>query len=196
MRAERSDRELTEEMRYGSESAFQAVFERHWKPLYAFVFRLVNDEDQTKDILQNTFLDIWKRREQLFAADSLMPLLIKIAKNEVISLFRKDKVRLAGDEILIRNLQQIASADEQLIVNELQGEIDKELVKMPVNMRQCFHLSKYENRSVKEIAEELMLSEQTVKNNISEALKRLKMALLVSNSGYLALIVPVVINLT
>lgn len=196
MKEVRSDKELAEEIRSGSEIAFEAVFSRHWKPLYAFVFRLINDEDQTKDILQNTFLEVWNRRASLFAADSLMPLLIKIAKNEVITLFRKDKVRLAGDEILIRNLQQIASAEEYLIATELQVEIDKELVKMPQNMRQCFRLSKYENRSVKEIAAELMLSEQTVKNNISEALKRLKMALLVSNSGYLALIVPVVINLT
>jgi RNA polymerase sigma-70 factor (family 1) len=196
MREEKTDRELAKEIRAGSEMAFQMVFERHWKPLYAFVFRLISDEDQTKDILQNTFLEIWKRREQLIAADSLMPLLLKIAKNEVITLFRKDKVRLAGDEILIRNLQQIASAEDHLIAAELQDEIDKELVKMPSNMRQCFQLSKYENRSVKEIAAELMLSEQTVKNNISEALKRLKLALLLSNSGYMALVIPLVINLT
>lgn len=196
MRAQRSDRELAEEIRSGSENAFQVVFERHWKPLYTFVFRLTADEDQTKDILQNTFLEIWKRRELLFATDSLMPFLIKIAKNEVISLFRKDQVRLAGDEILIRNLQQINAADDRLIVRELQTEIDKELIKMPANMRRCFHLSKYENRTVREIAAELMLSEQTVKNNISEALKRLKLALLLSNSGYLALMVPLVINLT
>ncbi|MCX2481399.1 sigma-70 family RNA polymerase sigma factor [Pedobacter sp. MC2016-15] len=196
MKEERSDRELAKEIRSGSENAFETVFSRYWKPLYAFVFRLINDEDLTKDILQNTFLEIWKRKESLFATDSLMPLLVKIAKNEVITLFRRDKVRLAGDEILIRNLQQIASAEEHLIATELQGEIDRELTKMPLNMRQCFHLSKYENRSVKEIAAELMLSEQTVKNNISEALKRLKLALLVSNSGYLALVVPLVINLT
>jgi RNA polymerase sigma-70 factor (family 1) len=196
MKEDRTDRELANEMRSGSEYAFQVIFERHWKPLYAFVFRLISDEDQTKDILQNTFLEVWKRREQLFAVDSLMPLLIKIAKNEVITLFRKDKVRLAGDEILIRNLQQIHAADDQLIAADLQGEIDRELVKMPLNMRQCFRLSKYENRSVKEIAAELMLSEQTVKNNISEALKRLKLALLLSKSGYLAMMIPLVVNLT
>lgn len=196
MREEKSDSVLASEIRMGNERAFQIVFERHWKSLYTFVFRLTADEDQTKDILQNTFLELWKRKEQLFTTDSLMPLLIRISKNEVITLFRKDKVRLAGDEILIRNLQQIDAADDRIIATELQGEIDKELVKMPLNMRRCFHLSKYENRSVKEIAAELALSEQTVKNNISEALKRLKLALLMSNSGYLALIIPVLVNLT
>lgn len=196
MREQKSDKELAEEIRSGNESAFQEVFEHHWKTLYAFVYRLTSDEDQTKDILQNTFLELWKRREVLLAADSLLPLLSKIARNEVISLFRKDKVRLAGDEILLLNLQQIEAADDRLIATELQEEIDKELVKMPENMRRCFHLSKYENLSVKEIAAELRLSEQTVKNNISVALKRLRHSLLLSNSGYLALILPLVLNLT
>jgi len=196
MRIDKSDQSLVAEIRLGNEESFQYIFDRHWKPLFSFVYRLINDEDQTKDILQNTFMEVWRRRENLFVDDSLMPLLITIAKNEVINLFRKNKVRLAGDEILISNLQRINSADDLLIATELQQEIDKELVKMPSNMRQCFHLSRYENMSVKEIAAELRLSEQTVKNNISEALRRLRIALIVSNSGYLALLLPVLVNLT
>jgi len=192
----KSDKELVGQICSGNEQAFQQLFDRHWKPLYAFVYRLINDEDQAKDILQNSFMEIWKRRYSLYVDESLMPLLTKIAKNEVITLFRRDKVRLAGDEVLIGNLQRIEAADDRLIASELQQEIDKELIKMPINMRQCFRLSKYENRSVKEIAIELRLSEQTVKNNISEALKRLRASLLMNNSGYLALLSVILLNLT
>jgi len=192
----KSDKELVGQICSGNEQAFQQLFDRHWKPLYAFVYRLINDEDQAKDILQNSFMEIWKRRDSLYVDESLMPLLTKIAKNEVITLFRRDKVRLAGDEVLIGNLQRIEAADDRLIASELQQEIDKELIKMPINMRQCFRLSKYENRSVKEIAIELRLSEQTVKNNISEALKRLRASLLMNNSGYLALLSVILLNLT
>ena len=192
----KSDKELVGQICSGNEQAFQQLFDRHWKPLYAFVYRLINDEDQAKDILQNSFMEIWKRRDSLYVDESLMPLLTKIAKNEVITLFRRDKVRLAGDEVLIGNLQRFEAADDRLIASELQQEIDKELIKMPINMRQCFRLSKYENRSVKEIAIELRLSEQTVKNNISEALKRLRASLLMNNSGYLALLSVILLNLT
>jgi len=192
----KSDKELIKEISSGDELAFQHLFDRHWKPLYAFVDRLISDEDQTKDILQNSFMEIWKRKESLFVDDSLMPLLIKIAKNEVITLFRRNKVRLAGDQILISKLQRMEEADDRLIASELKQEIDNELVKMPFNMRQCFRLSKFENRSVKEIALELRLSEQTVKNNISEALRRLRTALLNSDAGYLALFSLALLNLT
>lgn len=192
----RSDKELLLAMCSGDELAFQYIFDRYWQPLFSFVNRTINDEDQTKDILQNTFLELWKKKENLIVQDSLMPYLIKVAKNDVISLFRRDKVRLAGDEILIGNLQRVTNPDELIIANELQQAIDTELVKMPLNMRQCFQLSRYENRSIREIASELMLSEQTVKNNISEALRRLRSVLTNSSAGYLAMLIPVLLNLT
>jgi RNA polymerase sigma-70 factor (family 1) len=191
----KSDKELIEALRYGDEDAFECIFERHWQSLYAFVYKMISDKDQTKDVLQNTFLEVWKRKETLYAEDSILPFLIKVAKNEVITLFRKDKVRLAGDEILISNLQRENLTDDKLLATELQDAIDSELIKMPVNMRKCFHLSKYEQKSIKDIATELLLSEQTVKNNISEALKRLRNAL-TSNWGYVALLIPVTVNLT
>ena len=191
----KSDKELVEALRSGDENAFECIFERHWQPLYAFVNKMITDQDQTKDVLQNTFLEVWKRKETLYADDSILPFLIKVAKNEVITLFRKDKVRLTGDEILISNLQREGLTDDKLLATELQGAIESELIKMPVNMRKCFHLSRYEQKSIKDIAAELLLSEQTVKNNISEALKRLRNGL-TSNWGYLALLIPVTINLT
>ena len=191
----KSDKELVEALRSGDENAFECIFERHWQPLYAFVNKMIADQDQTKDVLQNTFLEVWKRKKTLYADDSILPFLIKVAKNEVITLFRKDKVRLTGDEILISNLQREGLTDDKLLATELQGAIESELIKMPVNMRKCFHLSRYEQKSIKDIAAELLLSEQTVKNNISEALKRLRNGL-TSNWGYLALLIPVTINLT
>lgn len=180
----------------GDDLAFQHIFDRYWQPLFSFVNRTIDDEDQTKDILQNTFLELWKKKENLVIQDSIMPYLVKIAKNDVISLFRRDKVRLAGDEILIGNLQRVTNPDELIIANELQQAIDTELVKMPSNMRQCFQLSRYENMSIREIASELMLSEQTVKNNISEALRRLRSVLTNESAGYLAMLIPVLLNLT
>ena len=191
----KSDKELVEALRSGDENAFECIFERHWQPLYAFVNKMIADQDQTKDVLQNTFLEVWKRKKTLYADDSILPFLIKVAKNEVITLFRKDKVRLTGDEILISNLQREGLTDDKLLATELQGAIESELIKMPVNMRKCFHLSRYEQKSIKDIAAELLLSEQTVKNNISEALRRLRNGL-TSNWGYLALLILVTINLT
>jgi len=192
----KSDKELFQAICLGDEYAFQCIFDRHWQALFTFVCKLISDEDQAKDVLQNAFIEIWHKKESLIVEDSVMPYLIAITKNEVMSLFRKDKIRLAGDEILIANLKRVNRPDEHLIAGELQMAIDTVLIKMPFNMRQCFQLSRYEQKPIRDIANELMLSEQTVKNNISEALRRLRSHLTGYSSGHLALFLLLLINLT
>ncbi|PTS92901.1 RNA polymerase sigma-70 factor [Pedobacter sp. HMWF019] len=196
MRNQKSDKELLEDIGKGYETAFQYLFDRHWNTLYTFVYRLIKDEDQTKDILQNIFLEIWNKKEILLIEESILPYLYKIAKNDVMSLFRRNRVRLDGHEVLIRNLKKSSAADDGIIVRQLQEVIDLELAKMPLNMRQCFQLSKYEHKSIREIALELMLSEQTVKNNISEALKRLRFCLNNESLGYMSMLITILLNLS
>jgi len=192
----KSDKELFKAIRLGDEYAFQCLFNRHWQSLFNFVYKLINDEDQAKDVLQNAFIEIWHQKESLLVADSILPYLMTIAKNEVMSLFRKDKVRLAGNEILMASLKRVNHPDEYLIAGELQSAIDTELIKMPANMRQCFQLSRYEQKSIRDIASELSLSEQTVKNNISAALKQLRTRLTRYASGHPALLLLLLVNLT
>lgn len=192
---DQSDKELFQAMRSGDEFAFQCIFNRYWKQLSIYVNKLIDDEDQTKDVLQNAFIEIWNKKESLVITESVMPYLVNVAKNEIISLFRKDKVRLAGDDILIANLQRVNHPEELLIANELQSAIDIELIKMPYNMRQCFQLSRYEQKSIRDIANELMLSEQTVKNNISEALRRLRSKLNSYALDYQPLFILLLLNL-
>lgn len=196
MRNHKSDKELLKEMSNGDETAFQCLFDCHWDTLYTYVYRLINDKDQTKDILQNVFLEVWNKKETLLIDDSILPYLYKIAKNDVMSLFRRNKVRLVGNDVLIRNLKRSSATDDRIIARQLQEVIDLELAKMPFNMRQCFQLSKYEHKSIREIALELMLSEQTVKNNISEALKRLRFCLNNGSLGYMTIFIPFLLNLT
>jgi RNA polymerase sigma factor (sigma-70 family) len=193
---DQSDKELFQAVRLGDEFAFQCLFNRHWQPLFTLVCKWIDDEDQVKDIIQNAFIEIWNKKESLLVEESVRPYLIAIAKNEVMSSFRKKKIRLAGEEILIAKLKRVNHPDEYLIAGELQSAIDNELVKMPFNMRQCFQLSRYEQKSIRDISSELMLSEQTVKNNISEALRRLRIHLTRYSSGDLVLFLLLFINLT
>lgn len=195
MRNKKSDKDLLKDISKGDERAFQCLFDKHWDTLYAFVYRLINDEEQTKDILQNVFLEIWNKKEVLLIDEYVLPYLYRIAKNDVMSLFRRNKVRLEGNDVLIRNLGKSSSSDDRIIARQLKEVIDAELARMPFNMRQCFQLSKYEHKSIREIAGELMLSEQTVKNNISEALKRLRFCLNKGSLGYISLFIPVLLNL-
>lgn len=171
---QKTDKRLLEELCLGDENAFRHLFDRHWETLFAFVSRVIGEDDQAKDIVQNAFIAVWKNKNQLLISDSLLPYLYKVAKNEAISLFRKNKVRFDGMDALAQNLHAADNPENLLITKELKSTIEFEVVKMPISMKKCFQLSRYENKSIRDIAEELSLSEQTVKNNISEALNRLR----------------------
>lgn len=186
---QQSDKKLLQEMASGDEQAFQVLFNRYWKNLFSFVFRLTKDESHTKDILQDVFLYCWKNRTTIYAEESLLPYLITVARNNVMAAFRKDKVRLQGADILLETIERYASVDEQLLFKELKRSVENELSKMPFNMRLCFQLSRFEDRSIRDIAAELKLSEQTVKNNISEALRRLRLSAAHGSLLYLSLFV-------
>ncbi|WP_207421154.1 RNA polymerase sigma factor [Desertivirga brevis] len=184
-----TDKELLQDISAGNKAAFNILFSRYWKPLFSFVYQLCKNEEDTKDIVQDVFVYMWNHREQVFAENSILPYLNTIAKNAVMSSFRKNKVRLNGAELLIADLQQDVRSDEQLLLNEMREGIETELSKMPANMRSCFQLSRFEDLSIREIAAKLGLSEQTVKNNISEALKRLRVSVAERSILYLTLII-------
>lgn len=170
----KTDIELLSAIQAGDEAAFKCVFDAYWQKLFSAILSLIGDEDQAKDILQNTFITFWDKRGSMIISDSLWPFLFRIAKNDVIDQFRKTKVRLLGVDTLIADLSNYSSIEDHMEVKELQSVIDAELVKMPQNMKLCFQLSREDDKSVREISRQLQLSEQTVKNNISEALRRLR----------------------
>ena len=186
---QQSDKELLKQMASGDEQAFHLLFNRYWKNLFSFVYRLTKDESHTKDILQDVFLYCWNKRATIYAETSLLPYLITIARNNVMMAFRKDKIRLEGADVLLETIERYASVDEQLLFKELKNAVDNELLKMPFNMRSCFQLSRFEDKSIRDIAAELGLSEQTVKNNISEALRRLRHSAEYGSLLYLSLLI-------
>lgn len=186
---ETADKTLLEALSKGDQNAFTILFNRHWESLFTFVYRLTGDEDHTKDILQDVFVMLWKNRAELYAKESFLPYLNTVAYSQVMMAFRKSKVRLQGIDQLKQLIQSPAFSDEKLLLKEVQHTVEIELDKMPKNMKACFSLSRYEDKSIRMIAAELGLSEQTVKNNISEALRRLRLSIEQGTALYVTMLI-------
>lgn len=162
-------------MKNGDQKAFEALYEQYWPEVYTMIYRRINDREVTKDILQDIFINLWNYRHRIIAERSLAPWLNSAAKKQSISWYRK-QVSTKQREILYQeNETLIVPAPTELETKELQELLDLEIEKMPENMKLSFRLSRFENKSVREIAEELSLSEQTVRNNVSMALERLRL---------------------
>nr|WP_305121166.1 sigma-70 family RNA polymerase sigma factor [Pedobacter xinjiangensis] len=160
-------------MKDGDQKAFEQLYERYWPEVYAMIYRRICDRETTKDIVQEIFINLWRYRDRIIAERSLAPWLNVTAKKQAISWYRK-QTSTRQREMLYQQDGTLPTSSTILEAKELQDLLDSEVEKMPVNMKQAFQLSRYENKSIKEIAAELSLSEQTVRNNISMALERLR----------------------
>lgn len=161
-------------MKDGDQKAFEALYERYWQEVYTMIYRRIGDKETSKDIVQELFINLWRYKNRIIAERSLAPWLNVAAKKQAISWYRKQTTTRQRELLYHKNETWVASPTE-LEAKELQDLIDREIEKMPANMKQSFRLSRNENKSIKEIATELSLSEQTVRNNISMALERLRL---------------------
>lgn len=155
--------------------AFQAIYD-HFK---AFVFGIVNaridDRDDALDVTQDIFISLWENRKQLAGIKDFKTYLYVYSRNQVVSAYRKKNIRLKGETYLLEKLDQIEhSSEEHLFARELTTSIDNAVGQLPETMRNCYTLSKGEGKNNNEIADILQISEKTVRNNVSEALKRLR----------------------
>ncbi len=162
--------------------AFQTIYDN----FKAFVFGIVNaridDEDDALDITQDIFISLWENRKQLAGIKDFKTYLYVYSRNQVVSAYRKKNIRLKGETYLLERIDQIEHSSEQhLFARELTASIDNAVGMLPETMRNCYTLSKSEGKTNNEIADILQISEKTVRNNVSEALKRLRFYLQRSN---------------
>lgn len=172
-----TDKELLDAIKEDNHAAFEVLFNRYWEYLFSIIYRRLNDRDQTQDIVQDIFIYIWNNRASLSIRTGMEPYLFTAARNQLYSLYRRDKLRLAREVELQYQTTVSPQTDQLVLFKEVDRLVTEELERMPDNVRRCFTLSREEGKSIREIALELMLSEKTVKNNISDALKRLRVHL-------------------
>jgi len=174
-----SDEQLVALLKKGDQQAFAEIYRRYAESLAGFAaFKLFNLDD-ARDILQDLFVKLWENREQLYITSNLQSYLYAIIRHRVIDKIRKNITR----EEYASASQSLASffqpaGDKQLEAKELQQTIQHSLDQLPARVKEIYKLSREEGLSNTEIAQKLNLSEQTVKNQLSTALKHLRKSLM------------------
>lgn len=169
---------LVKRLSSGDVVAYEQLFDRYWSILYRKIYNRLLDSDQTKDILQDLFIILWDKRQDLKVA-SLEGYLNGIAKNLVNNYFRRQtgKIPVSLDNELYLELSGVAYTDELIASRELEACILEAIGKMPDTMKKCIELFRDKSPGTKEMAAILNLSEQTIKNNLNSARQRLKLAI-------------------
>jgi RNA polymerase sigma-70 factor (family 1) len=176
------DNQLFSLVQRDDQRAFATIFDRHKNKLFNHIYSRTQSVFDTEEIMQNIFISLWNNRMTVVIEDSVLPYLLGAARNSVLQFYLQNKHSLAIRSLSELEQPSVYTQEDYMFASDLESFIDHTVSKMPDTMRKSFELSRKENLSVKEIAEQMELSEQTVKNNLSMALQRLRLKL---NDNYM-----------
>ncbi len=166
---------LLENFRDGDEKAFKLLYEYYHRKVYRFAYSFLKEKEQSQEILQETFINLWVNRQKLDITKPLEPYLFVICKRLVLDAFRKVTSSETLREQLMNKITGIDNGtEEKIIYSDIWNYTEKAIATLPRQQQLVFRLNKLEGLSFDEIAEELGLSRNTVKNHLAVALKTLK----------------------
>lgn len=165
---------IVEEMKKGKEYAFDYFFNYYYPGLCVFAQKIIAlPEQQAKDIVQDVFVKFWNDREKLDIRTSIRSYLFVSVRNRCLDVLRKKNRSLQLKEI--SEGQDVADESfETYILSELESLFNQSLDKLPERCREVFELSRLQGLKNREIAEKLSLSEKTVENQMTKALRVLR----------------------
>jgi len=156
-------------------SAVDELFGYYYPRLYHFSKSILKIEDGIDDILQEVFVKIWLNRYKIGNPDTFNAWIFTITKNEVLNLIRNNlKDQTFKDELFLRSVAEEYQTQNFIEFEEIKAGIDKIVTSLPEKRQQVFILSRTEGFSNKEIAQQLNISEKTVEDHITHAIKYIK----------------------
>ncbi len=173
-----TDDELVLYLKQGDHAAFTEIYVRYAGALYNHAYHLLQNRNEVKDIVQEIFTALWNRRANLEIKTNLAGYLYVAARNRVIKIISHQKIKTKYlDQLPISIHDATLSTDYLVRERQLVTIIEDEIKKLPLRMREILILSRQSYLSHREIAEKLNLSESTVKKQVNNSLKVLRIKL-------------------
>ena len=183
-----TDEELLDRLRRdGDRKAFEAVYNRYSSPIFDYIHARVQDRYTAQEIVQELFVSLWQKRREL-SVQNCRTYLFSAAKNLIISHYRSEIARQARQKGWeLTRLHQEENADQEILVQDLHVRYQQGLRLLPEKCQLVFTLSR-NGLSNREVADQLNISEKTVEQHITTALRFLKVYLR-EHLAYLAVLV-------
>lgn len=172
----RPDEALMEEVRAGNLTAFQALYDRHRRPVFSFLLRSLGDRRLAEDLLQETFLRVFTHRQTYRPAVLFRTWLFTIARNLLIDRFRQ---QVGGPGLEAGEIPETVPAPgptplQQAEARELSERLGAAVLRLSPAQREVLLLSRFAGLSHEEIADVVGTSPEAVRVTLHRALQRLR----------------------
>lgn len=174
---ERSENPLVKRLKEKSsaEAAFKDLVILYKERLYWHIRNMVKDHEDAHDVLQNTFLKVYKNIAQFKGESQLFSWMYRIATNEAITFLNKKARRqqISSEELQNKLIAGLES-DVYFEGDEIQLKLQKAIASLPAKQQQVFNMKYFEDLKYREIAEILQTSEGALKASYHIAVKKIE----------------------
>ena len=178
----KNDANYIAELRSGDERVFRKIMDFWYSRLFNFANGYLVNSENSKEVVQDVFLQLWDNRLKLAENTSLNAYLFILTRNRCIDLIRRERLMLQfrtdKQEEYLRLTENFNALSDPILDNifasELQTEIDQTINSLPDQCRKVFILSRTNGLKNREISEILNLSEKTVESHLTKALRTIR----------------------
>ena len=170
-----TDLELADLLRSGDEVAFKVIYQKYWDKLLVIAGRRLGDINEAEEVLQDIFLNFWKRKEKLELKISFDHYFAVAVKFEIINrLAKRSREQKRNNALVQHNSELHESLPVRFDLDLLQQQLESTISSLPPKCQLIFRLSRETDLTNKKIAEQLSISEKAVEKQVTHALKLLK----------------------
>ena len=173
-----TDLKLVDAIREGELEAFHELYLRYSDLIYRNIRIRVNSSFEADDIFQDFFIKLWEKREHLHIESNVRAYLLIALKHHIFNTIKEQQIRVKYHEACG---QTVSVAEDytwsEVVSHDLSKSLRDIVETFPPRLKTVYMLSREQHLSVREIAQKLSISEQTVKNQLTSILKKLKAAL-------------------
>ncbi|MFC4872123.1 RNA polymerase sigma factor [Negadavirga shengliensis] len=191
-----SEKDLVIRLKAGDEKSFALLYDAYKGKLYGNLLRLVKDEEIARELMQDVFVKLWQKRDELDPEKSIGAFLFRVAENKAIDFFRK----AARDRKLEAMLVAVATEhyshiEEGIYQKETMASLEQAIKKLPPQRQRIFRLIKLEGKTYDEVGQLLGLTRSTINDHIVKATRSVKEQLFLSGDFVKGLVVVAFVEL-
>lgn len=157
------------------EKALRQLFDRYSNSVYRIAYSVLKDSLESEDVVQEVFIKVWDARHRLDETGNIWSFIYVVTKRLSLNKLRESRFR-ADEHIFVieADFPRSAESDGDTISKEIHALEYEVIKKLPSQQRTAYLLSRVEGLTYKEIAEQMDIAPNTVKNHIVQALKTFK----------------------
>ena len=158
----------------GDPKAFEMLFHRYYGNLCLFATKILNNDKAAEEVVQNFFVKLWEKKEQINIDTSLQNYLFRSVKNHCLNHIKHNVIKENYIKLKEKEIELETDYDAHFLEVDLAKKIEESIHSLPEKRREIFQLSRKEGLKYREIAEKLNISIKTVEAQMGLAIKGLR----------------------